>query len=225
MNKIENSKLQMNYGLIIDVETTGRDLLKNDMICFAAVIIDFNTGKFHDEFKVFLKPKSGKLNWEKRCVDEFWEKKENKENTKITLLNFEKYGVSIEFGMKQFFDWINIKQPKEVLNNLMIYTDTAGFDISWVNRYLSEADLGTDCCYIIQDQYRPTRDCTSYNFGIARHLPSNGLWGSEKQAAKILNFENPENFKEQSPFKHDHDPLNDARYIAYSIYRLCYLGK
>lgn len=222
-DKSDSKPRDYNYICFIDVETTGRDLLKHDMVCFAAVIMDIKTGNFIDEFKVYLKPKSGTLNWEKRCQEEFWNAPKNIENTKQTLINFEKYAVPIEVGMEQFFKWINLRHwinndpenRKKLLDNMIICTDTAGYDIAWINRYLSEANLETDCCYIIQDEYKPTRDTNSFYFGIAKSFPEDGLYKCEKKALSCFGLSH-ERFDLLNPYKHDHDPINDAKHMAWS---------
>ena len=140
-DKSDSVVLENNFMLFIDVETTGADVLKHDMLCFAAVIIDIKTGKFIDEFKVYLEPRNGAINWERRCKEEFWYRPDNTENTKQTLYDLERYKVPIKLGMQQFYDWVNKKQSKDVLDNLTIYTDTSGFDICWINVYLSLAGL------------------------------------------------------------------------------------
>jgi len=202
--------------LFVDIETCGSDLLKNDMLCFGACIGNPATMQIEDTFEAYLKPAnfaSGTFCWEARCLREFWEHADNVAAKERILQRIKEEGVSAADAMTKFRDWIN-NRPQEERDKLVIYTDTAGFDIAFLDRYLSEANQPA-MNYIIDGAYRPVFCSTSFHFGVAKHLPNEGLWGAEKAALKSLGSDVSR--LDQNPFVADHTPLNDARHECWAI--------
>jgi DNA polymerase III epsilon subunit-like protein len=204
--------------LVVDIETKGQHQTKNDMLCFAACIGNSLTGEIEDEFIVYLKHRGAPSeNWEKLCLDEFWDQPSNKQVKATMLKKIEDEGVEPNLAMRAFWEWIN-RRPQGDIDSLIVVTDTAGFDIGFLNHYLSEADVPS-MNYIVGNVYKPTRDSSSFHMGVGRQLPSTGLWGSDKAACKALNID-PEVFKSENPFSHDHNPLNDAKSICWEILQI-----
>jgi len=203
--------------LCIDVETTGQHQTKNEMICFAACIGNPRTGEIEDTFEGYILPRDkNDYVWEEKCKIEFWDKPENVEMKNKMLERVKKEGYSARHVMNNFGDWINNRQEVE-LDALVIITDTAGFDVGFMNHYLSDANLPS-LNYIIGGKYRPTRDSSSFHMGVGMKLPIDGLWGAEKAALKRLEPDkDPVETLNKNPIPHDHDPLNDVKAMCWDI--------
>jgi DNA polymerase III epsilon subunit-like protein len=200
--------------LVVDIETKGQHQTKNDMLCFGACIANSLTKEIEVEFQIYLKPKiSNDDGWEQRCLDEFWNKPENIETKNNMLQTITEHGVEPSKAMHMFYNWIN-NRSKEEKDSMIVVTDTSGYDIGFLNHYLSEANLPS-MNYIIGNEYRPSRDSSSFHMGIANQLPSQGLWGAEQAALKKLGH-SPELLK-KNPYKASHVPVEDAKSIAWEV--------
>lgn len=205
----------MSHYLVIDVETSGADLVKNFLLATGACVVDSKTGCIDksDEFLVYYQ-KPLETDFEQRCRVEFWDKKnEFSEYTNMKLLEIQqqKFGiVDPTEGTEKFQDYLE-EMAKKYVNDLVIITDTAGFDVAWINYYLGKFSSSKRILSLnyVTGKYQPTRDVTSFYMGIGCHLPEDGLWGSKEVALSILNGKFPD-FK----VEHDHNPLNDAKTIA-----------
>jgi hypothetical protein len=109
--------------------------------------------------------------------------------------------------MERFYKWINQDRPKVYLDSMIIVTDTAGFDASFVNFYLSKAKLPS-INFLIGGEYRISLDSHSFCLGVGLQRPVDGVWGSAKAAVNRLNI--PEGNLKENPFPYDHNPVNDA---------------
>lgn len=193
--------------LIIDIETMGQDQLENGMLCVGACIGDPEINKIIDEFEVYIKLEPDKT-WEQRCLDEFWNK--NLKIKEAILSKIESEGLPANEAMKKFYDWIH---NRDYVKNIIIMTDTSGFDIGFLNNYLSKAKLPS-VNYLL-GEYRPTRDSSSFHMGVAKKLPCDGLWGAESAAAEKLGISLGDN-----PYIADHTPKNDAKSICWEILQI-----
>jgi hypothetical protein len=187
------------------------------MMAIGACIGNADNGEILDEFQVFINHKTtADENWEQLCLDEFWNKNMDVKN-KI-LSNIKDHGVDANTAMKTFYNWINksddTKRPQDLIDNMILMSDTAGIDIGFLNYYLSEAGLPS-MNYIIGNVYKPSRDSSSFHMGVGLATPSVSLWGAEDAACKKLNFTMPTN-----PYKYTHMPVEDAKSIFYEIYQI-----
>jgi len=206
--------ISMHFIMFIDVESTGQHLTRNEMPCFAACLVDEETMRLVDEFIVYIKPQDSKdFQWEQRTLDEFWDKPENKQVKADMLKNVEASGIEPKEAMKKFVDWVN-HIPMEIRKNTTIWTDTAGYDVAWMNRYLSEAGYSS-VNYLLVDDYQSTRDSNSFYRGIANILPGNGDKSIEAAFKKLgIDYAN---FEKHVPFPHDHNPLNDVKNASFKL--------
>lgn len=197
---------------MVDIEASGQHQTKNEMMAIGACIGDSKTGEIIDEFQVFLKPHDqDDIHWEQRSLDEFWDK--HPDIKKEVLNKISSVGLSPNEAMIQFHNWINDKPP-DVLKDMIIMTDTAGFDIGFLNYYLSFADMPS-MNYIIGGKYRPIRDASSFHMGVGMQLPCDGLWDAESAALKRLNATLPDN-----PYTFSHLPVDDAKCICWQIMQI-----
>lgn len=196
----------MSHYLAIDVEATGENYINNFMPCFGACIVDVKEQKVVDKFLVYFKNSNQKeKSWDKRCLKEFWLKEENKTIYKDMLQKMENEGISEQIGMSNFIKWV-LKNSKKC-EKLVVITDTGGFDVGWLNYYLSRyiTEYDTSMNYIT-GKYQPIRDMSSFYMGIGKCTPNMSLWGSEKMALKGLGIKKLPKFE----VEHDHNPQNDA---------------
>jgi hypothetical protein len=211
--------------LVIDIEKKGQHTYQ-DMLCFAAVIGNMLTGEIEETFKVYIKSSAGTSNnWEKRCLDEFWNKPENINMKNEIISKIEKEGVTCDVAAMQLYEWINHNRTQEFLDSVIIMTDTAGFDIGCMNDLLSSANLLTNnekivtMNYLVGGDYKPIIDLHSFHLGVAMKLPMMGVWGAEKAACDKLGI-NYDDLVKMNPHKSTHDPLDDAKTICWEAMRI-----
>lgn len=216
----------LKYVLVGDVERTGNNLVGprdedgntaagNDIICFAACISDVNTGDIIDSICIYLKPRGKEFLWEEKTLKEFWDKDDTMTALKNQMLaKVKSEGLSIEHGMKKFYDWINLIHAEKVENMFAMF-DTAGIDYAFLSLYLNMAGL-ENMSFIFGGEYRPIIHSSSYHLGVARCLPSDGLWGSGEAALRALGLSG-KTIDEKNPYPHDHNPLNDAKSLSFKV--------
>ena len=191
-----------NRYLVVDVETTGAFVGTNNILCFAAVVA--SEGKIEHEFLAYIKVTDNHTIWEPRCVTEFWDK--NPEMRAYIFNQIKCNGRSINDAIIGFYEWVKSLPNKE---NITVYSDNVAFDIGFLNYYLAGMSVTMNT---ILGEYKPVRDSSSFHAGIAHLTPDKGLWGAETAAVEKLGYKMP-NFD----VKHDHNPLNDAKHIAFEI--------
>lgn len=217
---IKNHKI-----LAIDIEAKGGMQSRCDMLCFGACVGDSQTGKIDedDTFEVYIQHRNGEdKDWEQRCLDEFWEgNPENRAIKNAILKRIREEGVGAETAMKAFVHWVQTMCLKHGADSLVVFTDTAGFDIGFLNHYLSEANIPgvPSMNYIIGGQYKPTRDSSSYHMGVGLQTPPMGLWGAEKAACSAFG-KSKEEVLGHNPYVADHTPLNDAKNMCWEIMQI-----
>jgi hypothetical protein len=209
----------MDRYAFLDIETTGENVVKNKLIAFAVAIINSETGEIEDSLEVFVKPPAGEdYVWEQRCLDEFWHRNDEMRATKDALLaKVASEGVSPQEAMATLVRWINENRTPEFLKSLILMSDTAGYDVGWIN-YLLGLYGFKSLNYIVGDSYKPIFDSTSFNRGVGRKLPSDGYWGAESAAFAALKAS--EEVMNDNPYKADHFPLNDAKSLCYETFKI-----
>ncbi len=74
-----------------------------------------------------------------------------------------------------------LEAAKAAGEEIIIVSDTTGFDAQWLSVYLARA--GYDALETLLGQYRPLRDTNSFYFGVGRKMHK---WGSEGVALEAL---------------------------------------
>lgn len=211
------------YYLDVDIEVKGENMVKHDLLCFAACIGNSSTGEIIDTFEVYVKPLSGsnETGWEDLCLREVWDRNEEMRKKKALILHrIDTQGVTSKDAMIAFRKWANHGRTAEILKRIVVVADTNGFDIGVLNYHMAMAGLpdmyhlidGPDMHEILDGppderrRYRPIFDTTSFSRGVAERLPTDGWWGNESAAFKRLGRDPLEN-----PFRADHMPLNDCQ--------------
>jgi hypothetical protein len=198
---------------VVDIETTGENMVKNGLIAFGVAIGNAQTGLIEDTFQVFVRPVGGDdYVWEQRCVDEFWHRNDEMKETKAALLKkVAEEGKSTFAAMSEFEHWVNDGRTPEFLDSLVFISDTAGYDIGWLNYLLGSCGMKS-MNYIVGGSYRPIFDSSSFHRGIACKLPSDGMWGAESAAYAALKAPG-----DMNPFAANHMPVDDAMSICWDV--------
>ena len=214
---IKTKPKKMYRYLIIDIETSGQYVSRNEIMAIGACIGNSKTGVIENEFQIFLKPRDGlEFVWEQQCLDEFWDRADMKKTKDYILKQVESNGFAANIAMNSLFGWIR-SLDEETKKTLIIMTDTAGYDIGFLNYYLSNAGLPS-MFYIIDDQYRPIRDSSSFHMGVGLQLPEAGLWGAEEAAMKQIGDSDAIKEMKNNPYSMSHLPMDDAKYIFWQIF-------
>jgi len=203
------------YLLSIDIETSGPNVAKNDLLSFAGVITEYPSGKEVSHIKQYIKPLNGKgtsadITWNPSTL-EFWNK--NKEVKDAMLSSIDSEGVSSVEAMSTFAAWF-----KTIGKKCIVIFDTASFDASFFNYHLGLADISSmQSVDFVNGDYLHAFDTTSYHAGVARHRWDSEPFGKDMAAGKAVGIENIEAI---SPYKNSHDPVEDARNIAWTTTKI-----
>lgn len=189
--------------IAIDIETSGPSINEHDLTCFAAVAISYPAGKELGAFKVYIKPVTGTIRYHPETL-KFWQSQEAAwEMMKTGIV---KEGKEASVAMNEFVAWMT--GFKE--NSLVVF-DTASFDVSFINRYLGYTDVPS--MDYIHGEYKPVFDTTSFHRGIAWRGWGESEWGNDTAAGNVLGILG---IDARCPYKNSHDPLDDARKIAWT---------
>lgn len=199
----------MKYFFGVDVETTGQFFTKNAMIAIGCSIMN-EKGEEVENFVGCMKVPEGRT-WEDRCVNEFWLKQQE------TLDDIKKVWESPDLIMLLFSKWLNSMDLKYG-EDLILLSNFGNFDFSWIDTYLSEFTDRRSIYYrlvayaryeeekLIPAEYDFRRTwCTNsvYHGALLEKTGKYEEWNLEKK-----------NECQNTVWKNDHNPLNDARKIA-----------
>lgn len=212
--------------LCIDVETAGPNLVKNFMLEFSAAVIRVGSDTpYSIYYRSLAQP--DKTTWDAHTLNDFWAKPDDKTGiAPILALNKRRDTVPMwkpAAAMDDFVRWVRARNDEVRARGgmLMIVTDTAGFDVKWIDYYLS-AHGTLDVCELcnVFGYYQSTRDISSFMLGIAGQMLAHG---SSEAAMRKMKRNKAANWGER--YAHDHNPENDAQHIAAtSSYMLTAVG-
>jgi len=199
--------MKIKYIFAFDIEGTGESMHENFIVALGAALISMETGKSVETFKIYF-INDGK--WQPQCVTEFWEK--HPRMYKNTLVEMQR-GETRDSGMKKFKDWINTMKENHEPKRILIVSDTAGYDVGWLNKYLSTYDIENKphSVEFLFGQYSPPLCTDNYYMATAGIIFLNKKFDAKyHDLFKALNVEGwPDHIT-----KGDHDPLNDALEIG-----------
>lgn len=189
--------------IAVDIETSGPSVTFNDMTCFAAVAIEYPSGKELGSFLTYIKPVTGQIRYSPETL-KWWQSQEAAWEKMKT--GVEKKGKSANEAMGDFVDWMS-----EYKDNSVVVFDTASFDASFINTYLGYTSVPS--IDYIHGEYKPCFDTSSFHRGVARLGWEAGPWGNDTAAGKAMGIDDVD---KACPFDNSHDPLDDARRIAWT---------
>ena len=205
------------YILAIDVETTGPNVLQHWMPEFGAVLWKIGEKEPANKFYACLAQPHG-TDWDATTLSEFWNN-ESKGKDGKTPMELYKQRVAKTYqtphgdAMALFVKWArDIESSMQKGEKVLIVTDTAAFDTTWMNVYLARtvSKHGCDSLNYLFGKYRPTRDIDAFKFGMGKHMK---VWGSEQVA--LSSIDGIDEFPEWvTKHAHNHNPVSDAKNIA-----------
>ena len=211
----------MTHYLALDIETTGPSIIDCKLVALGACVVSVKDVCVVDDACKFralmpLPDLRDTDSWQPRCFKQFWTNagRSNDGRTPLQLIQelIKKHGTESECdAMQRFVLWAHAMFER--FPSLVVITDTAAFDTTWVNFSLARWTYVSSLTHLRgEDKYQPVRDVSSFHAGVARQTPAQGLWGAEKAALKALGIDAfPPHVEDQ---QHDHDPLNDAMAIG-----------
>jgi hypothetical protein len=203
----------MPYVVAFDFESAGGIPSRHAFTQLGAVIMNVDNDEIVAEFNSYSNMKG--YEWDERCVNEFWKKypkrfeETKREVDRATLNPYQVVG--------GFIEWVQFNCAN--LKDVYLLTDNAAFDAG-ILRYFS---VGQDILYIF-GEYRPIVESSRYYAGIARTKVTPATLGqSSKRLAMdrlnreraLYNLAQVEDFP-QHPVSHDHNPVNDAKVMAWN---------
>lgn len=222
----------MSHYLVIDVETTGQNVIKHTLLAIGACVVSTRTC-------AVVEPRSEHIfracmpipdpfsqatlkSWDLNTLNDFWlntAKGTGDGQTPLNLL----YALaaptnpwvcaSEEDGMVRFVNWAKAMGAK-FKKDIVVMMDTACFDAGWMQAALGRhSDVtGVDSLNYVLGSYAPPRDSTSFHMGVGLKLPEDGLWGGDRAALSRFGIAGwPDWVKAVA---HDHDPAHDAESIG-----------
>lgn len=158
----------------IDVETTGADLTRNQVVAIGAA------GVSRNGLEVLVPPvrwvlDTSSAEWEPRCKEEFWDVHPDVYRTLVTdLLPTEKL-TPAQFAAR-FREWfVNLETtltPRGI--RIRVVTDFPSFDIAWLNVTLARG--GAKPLYMLVGHWIDVRDTESFEEAVTgidlKKLPS-----------------------------------------------------
>ena len=204
--------------LVLDIETSGPHMLYNFIVSIGACVVDIKTEQVlveHD-FEIYLKQPADRC-FDKQCFDEFWNKpfKHGEKMTRLEKSN--ERGTEIGMlmphdAMYMFAHYVSRVFKTFKHEEVHIITDTAGFDIGWLNYYLNmyfpRNRLFTSL-ETASGHYIAPRDMTSYNLGLLQRPLNANVTDKDLQYVADKKFS-----KYQKKQRHNHNPLVDAKCIG-----------
>ncbi len=195
----------------VDIESTGQHLTRNAMIAFGFSIQD-GEEKELDTFVAYLSVPEGR-EWEKRCVDEFWSKEQD------TLAYITERMKDPKEEMERFATWLDEMDTK-YKGDLVVLSDNGGYDYAWIDEYLSAFTKRPSIYYRLKGV---DAESGEKNYGFRRTWDTNSMYHgalTELRPTEYIQWSlEKELGNKQDTYKHDHNPLNDARCIALDYIR------
>lgn len=217
-----------NFYLALDIETSGQDMVRNFIVSIGACVIDVEHMQQldSDEFLIYLIPPPGTC-WEPNCVKNFWNspKKAINGRTQFELLQRaqDEHGAyEPRQALTLFLEFV--KRMAHKYPNLVVLTDTAGFDIEWldysIQRYTHYPRKFDSLAYCT-GEYRSIWNVTAFYRGIARMTPHDALSDARNAEQCALEALGEDAFPDFG-IEHDHNPLHDAKLMGL---RAAYISK
>jgi hypothetical protein len=192
------------YVLAWDIEKSGPRTDKHSMLAIGACVLQVRDGKLVSTFRVFMRMEPGH-DFSEVCRQEYWFNWEKFPMNKEVLQKIEAEGVDAKEGIHQFAAWLD--KQEAYWPNLVLATDNPASDAAWVSHYFQKYLDRNPMIHPFGDETRYRRLHHSNAFARALSL-DDGSGGSWTQRLKDAGVDVPPDDL------HDHDPLNDAKWIA-----------
>jgi len=199
------------YVLAWDIEKSGPRTDKHSMLAIGAVVLRVRDDKRLAEIRLFMKMEEGH-DFSECCRKEYWYNWAQFPNNKRVLELIEKEGVHPREGIAKIAAWLD-HQERTYGKDLALTTDNPASDAAWVSHYFQKYLDRNPMIHPFGDESKYRRLHHSNMFGRCLSL-DDGSGGDWKQRLRDMGVEVP------PEDLHDHDPLNDATWIA-KLYTAC----
>lgn len=200
------------FVLSWDIEKSGPRTDKHSMLAIGGVVVRVHDNKLMDSIRIFMKMEKGH-GFSDVCRKEYWYDWDRFPMNQEILELVEEKGVEPKEGIQQFADWLDQQERTYSESGLALATDNPASDARWVSHYFQKYLDRNPMIHPYGDETKYRRLHHSNAFGRALSLDdgSGGQW-CERLRAKGIQVP-PDDL-------HDHDPLNDAKWIA-KLYTAC----
>ncbi len=224
------------FLITFDAETTGPRILEHAMTELGICVFNSLTSEVIDTFSVHIQKPEGR-DWDAKCLSDFWNNrmwesmKEGKEKEKkkeeFEVLDKkrkridENHGEAPNEAMKRvvaFIDKIWKENAKGDRLRIKFASDTASFDVTWVNYYLDKYANhnplhvffdGEFSDVLCTSSFAQGLSCTSHEGALAI-TRKQGWYSEDVECRRVLNV--PTDRKPTA--KHNHEAVSDAQYIG-----------
>ena len=192
------------YVIAFDFETAGGCIQKNGFVRLGAVAFDVKNGTVLTEFDGWTSMEG--YEWEERCLNEFWKKKENESMYEEALKMTEKSVYTPYQVVDNFVHWVKIIAATVGHDDIILISDNVAFDGALLRAFAS-----IDIMYIF-GSYRDMVDVSNVYYGISRKMVGTKLLDTSSFGGALQSL----GISEQPTFDvvHDHNPVNYATLIA-----------
>lgn len=199
------------YVLAWDIEKSGPRTDKHSMLAIGAVVLRVEDDERLAEIRLFMKMEEGH-DFSEICREEYWFNWDKFPNNKKVLELIEKEGVHPREGITKFAAWLD-SQESRFGKKVAITTDNPASDAAWVSHYFEKYLERNPMFHPFGDErrYRRLHHSNAYARCLSLDDGSGGNW---QQRLRDMGVEVP------PEDLHDHDPLNDATWIA-KLYTAC----
>lgn len=203
------------FVLAWDIEKSGPRTDKHSMLAIGAVVVRVHDDKLMSSIRIFFKMEPGH-GFSDVCRKEYWYDWERFPMNKTVLERIEQEGVDPKQGIQQFADWLDQQEQTYSESKLALATDNPASDARWVSHYFQKYLDRNPMIHPYGDEskYRRLHHSNAFARALSGDDGSGGDWC---QRLRGLGFKVPPDDL------HDHDPQNDALWIA-RLYTTCLRG-
>jgi len=200
------------YVLAWDIEKSGPRTDKHSMLALGAVLVRVADDYVppDGEFRVFIEMEEGH-DFSEVCRREYWYNWKDFPNNKNVLKAIKAHGAQPAVAIRQFADWLD--RQERTYPSLALVTDNPASDAKWVSHYFEKYLDRNPMIHPFGDEtkYRRLHHSNAFARAISLDDGSGGQWCDRLRKRGIMVPPNS---------LHDHDPLNDAKWIAL-LYTAC----
>jgi hypothetical protein len=203
---------EITHILVIDVETTGPNVVKNFMPEFGVSFWKIGDQRPLDS-RHFSLMQPENTEWDPKTKEEFWDNPLKGVDKKTPpMVNFKQRQLdfpprSIALAMDQFVLFARLCDVA-AKGQMIIVVDTADFDTTEMNYYLAMW-TNVPSLTLLFGSYRSVRDIDSFYYGVGGFLK---FWGAEEVAQRGIGIVAFPAWVEE--FRATHNPKDDAEYIG-----------
>lgn len=200
------------YVLAWDIEKSGPRTDKHSMLALGAVVVRVadNYVPPGGEFRVFIEMEKGH-DFSEVCRRDYWYNWKDFPMNENVLKAIKTHGLEPADAIRQFADWLDTQE--RTYKSLALVTDNPASDACWVSHYFQKYLDRNPMIHPFGNEVKYRRLHHSNVFARAISL-DDGSGGKWKERLQKRGIEVPPDSL------HDHDPLNDARWIA-MLYTAC----